>query len=48
MAIDTVYHFADPDLGVEIFCKKEEATEKGCVDFLNKVLRHLCTLVLGL
>lgn len=28
-----VTHFADPDLMVEIFFKKEEATEKGKVDF---------------
>ena len=31
---DTVHHLVDPDLGVEIFFKKEGATtEKGKVDF---------------
>ena len=42
VAIDTtfVYHFIDPDLGVEIFFEKAGTREKG-------ELRHLCKLVLG-
>ena len=32
-----VYHFVDPDLGVEIFFKKERTTEKVCVDFEIRV-----------
>ena len=28
-----VTHFADPDLMVEIFFKKEEAAENGSIDF---------------
>ena len=33
--IDTkfIYHFVDPDLGVEVFFEKEGVTEKGGVDF---------------
>ena len=31
---ETVYHFVDPDLDVEIFFEKEGTTEKGgCVEF---------------
>ena len=42
-----VYHFVYPDLGCEIFFQKEEATEKGRVDFGKKRLRqHLRNLVL--
>ena len=43
-----VYHFVDPDLGVEMFCEKEGATDK--VVMILKWgggLRHLYTLVLG-
>ena len=31
--VDTVHHLVDPDLWVEIFFKKERATEKGKVYF---------------
>ena len=35
MAVDTmfVYHFVNPDLRIEKFFEKEEATENGRVDF---------------
>ena len=28
-----IYHFIDPDLGVEVFFEKEEVTEQEIVDF---------------
>ena len=44
MVINTVYHFADSDLGVEISSKKRDNRK---MMPLNRGLRHLCTFVLG-
>ena len=51
MEINTilVYHFADPDLGLEVFFGKEGKGQenKGVVDFEIRDWGTCCTLILG-
>ena len=50
MVIDSmfVYHFIDPGLKVEIFCKRERTAKIGGVNFENRDISTFSQFCLGL